>query len=261
MLNKPVILILPGSSSTLKFANDPFYHVAKIFESINLSLFNAIILYSLSLINEWDLEKYEDKILIARRHFLDFKKFSVIKSFNQRNNCVGYIGRLSGEKGIFNLIEAIPEILGKFNDIEFLIIGDGDLKEKINSYLYKHNLSSNVRLLGWVPHDELPSFLNKLKLVILPSYTEGLPNIMLEAMACGTPVLATSVGAIPDVITDDKTGFIMENNSPECIAENVIRALNSPDMEQIAEAGKRFVEKNFTFESVVERWKELLEEI
>ena len=53
----------------------------------------------------------------------------------------------------------------------------------------------------------------------------------------------------------------MENNSPECIAENVIRALDSPDLEQIAEEGRRFVEENFTFERVVERWKEVLEEI
>jgi len=84
---------------------------------------------------------------------------------------------------------------------------------------------------------------------------------MLEAMACGTPVLATPVGAILDVLIDGKTGFIMENNSPECIAENVKRALDSPDLERIAEEGRRFVEENFTFERVVERWKEVLEEI
>jgi glycosyltransferase involved in cell wall biosynthesis len=80
-------------------------------------------------------------------------------------------------------------------------------------------------------------------------------------MACGTPVLATPVGAIPDVIIDGKTGFIMENNSPECIAENVRRALDSPDLERIADAGRRFVEENFTFERVVERWKEVLKEV
>lgn len=84
---------------------------------------------------------------------------------------------------------------------------------------------------------------------------------MLEAMACGTPVLATPVGAVPDVIIEGKTGFIMENNSPECIAENVVRALEHPDLERIAEGGRGFVEENFTFEHVVERWKEVLGQI
>ena len=74
-------------------------------------------------------------------------------------------------------------------------------------------------------------------------------------------MLATPVGAIPDIIIDGKTGFIMENNSPECIAENVIRALSSPDLERIAEAGRRFVEENFTFERTVENWKEILQSI
>jgi len=77
-------------------------------------------------------------------------------------------------------------------------------------------------------------------------------------MACGTPVLAAKVGAIPDIITDGKTGFIMENNSPECIAENVIRALNTPNLEEISENGRKFVEENFTFESAVARWNGVL---
>ena len=129
-----------------------------------------------------------------------------------------------------------------------LIGGDGPLKELIEASLQKGGVTARVDLPGWISHDDLPGYLNQLRLLVLPSYTEGLPNIMLEAMACGTPVLATPVGAIPDVIIDGKTGFIMENNSPECIAENVKRALDSPDLERIAEAGRRFVEENFTFE-------------
>ena len=116
-------------------------------------------------------------------------------------------------------------------------------------------------MLRWVPHDKLPDYLNELKLVVLPSYTEGLPNLMLEAMACGTPVLATPVGAIPDMITDGETGFIMEDNSPACIAENVMRALEHPDLERIVENARALVEREFTYETAVERYRRILDDL
>jgi glycosyltransferase involved in cell wall biosynthesis len=139
--------------------------------------------------------------------------------------------------------------------------GDGEMKEFIEKSLENENIIHDVTLSGWISHDDLPKYLNQLRLLVLPSYTEGLPNIMLEAMACGTPVLATPVGAIPDVIRDGETGFIMEDNSPECIARNVMRALNDPDLEQVAKRGRMFVEGEYTFEKVVERWKGILTKI
>lgn len=86
------------------------------------------------------------------------------------------------------------------------------------------------------------------------------PTVHDYAMACATLVIATPVGAIPDVIIDRKTEYIMESNSPECIAANVVRALSSPDLERIAEDGRRFVEENFSFEKTVENWKRILQD-
>ena len=103
--------------------------------------------------------------------------------------------------------------------------------------------------------------LNELKLFVLPSYSEGLPTAILEAMVCSTPVLATPVGGIPDLIKDEETGFIMKMNSPACIAENIMRALEHPDLEMIVENAKELVEREFTYEAAVKRWKEILEEL
>ena len=262
LLRKKTLIIMGGNKDLeIRLRKDYFDYTAHHWAKLNLRLCDKIVVYSSRLISSWDLENYRDKIIATHRHFLDFNKFKVATNLDDRSLLIGYIGRLSKEKGISNLVQALPPLIMYYKDICIFICGNGDMEEKINAYLQKNDLLSHVSICGWIDHNDLPNYLNGLRLLVIPSYTEGLPNVMLEAMACGTPVLATPVGAIPDVIIDGKTGFIMENNSPECIAENVIRALNSPDLEQIAEEGRRFVEENFTFERVVERWKEVLEEI
>jgi len=259
VFNNKVYWLLPSNISLL--SKDIPAKLTVVLSKICHNLCNGIILYSPSLVSYWNLEPYRHKILIAHEHFLDFNTFTVTTPLPDRPSLIGYIGRLSGEKGVQHFAQALPAVLNGREDLRVLIGGDGELKESIAASLQEQGVTARVELPGWISHDDLPRYLNQLRLLVLPSYTEGLPNIMLEAMACGTPVLATPVGAIPDVIIDGKTGFIMENNSPECIAENVKRALNSPDLDRIAEAGRRFVEENFTFESTVTRWKEVLEDI
>ncbi|WP_292491232.1 glycosyltransferase [Methanoculleus sp. 10] len=257
IFNNNVYWLLPSKISLL--SEDIPSKLTTILSEICYNLCNGIILYSPSLVPYWNLEPYRHKILIAHEHFLDFKIFTVTTPLPDRPLLIGYIGRLSEEKGVQHFAQALPAILGYRQGLRVLIGGDGQLKETIAISLQEEGLTPCVDLPGWISHDDLPNYLNQLRLLILPSYTEGLPNIMLEAMACGTPVLATPVGAIPDVIIDGKTGFIMENNTSECIAKNVIRVLNSPDLEQIAEDGRRFVEEHFTFEKTAENWKRILQ--
>ncbi|MGA2933754.1 MAG: glycosyltransferase family 4 protein [Methanomicrobiales archaeon] len=262
LLKKKVIILILGS--TIKdstFVHDPFRNIVKILSAIKSALADKIVVYTPRLISEWKLEPYCHKIIIAHQHFLDFDTFAVTTPLSARPPLIGYIGRLSEEKGIQNFVRSLPTILDDRTDLCVLIGGDGPLKDSIEVFLQAQKLTAHVNLPGWVSYDNLPWHLNQLRLLVLPSYTEGLPNIMLEAMACETPVLATPVGAIPDIIQDGKTGFIMENNSPGCIAANVIRALNSSDLERIAENGRQFVEENFTFEKTVERWRHVLEKI
>jgi len=221
----------------------------QIIEEIDYRSADTVLTECEYMISENNFIKYNSRV---GNLFVDVGRFVNKKPTDLRKYDIGFVGRLSKEKGILNFLKSLTLLDGNFRAI---LIGDGEEKD---------NMHRKVRLLklsyiDWVKNRELPDYLNEIKLLVIPSYKEGLPNIMLEAMACGTPVLATPVGGVPDVIKDEETGFIMENNSPECIAKNIIRALNHPDLERIAENGRKLIEQGFTFEKVVERWKKILD--
>jgi glycosyltransferase involved in cell wall biosynthesis len=263
MLRKKIIFLLAASISGSTKSNDNFFTTISIFsESMNFKLADYIIVYSPILVEKWNLQKYTYKILIAHEHFLCLDKFRVKINLNDRLSLFGYVGRLSGEKGVENFVQALPAILGnQRKDFHVMIGGDGPLRSEIETCLLEQGLAGQVEMTGWISHEDLPNYLNRMKLLVIPSYSEGLPNIMLEAMACGTPVLSTPVGAIPDIIKDGETGYIMQNNTPLCITENIIRALGDSNLENIAMNAQKLVEKEFTFESTVMQWKNIFDEI
>ncbi len=259
LLRGKVALALAGYlEKEAEFRRNVLYKPFSLLKRINCRLADRIIIYSQRFIKGWQLERHKDKILIAHEHFLDFAKFRMQRPLGQRHSLLGYIGRLDPEKGILNFLDAIPKVLERDDDVSFLIGGDGPLRPKVEERLNQTKPNSRASFVGWIAHDDMPEYLNKLKLLILPSYTEGISNIMLEAMACGTPVLATPVGAIPDIIEDEQTGFITEDNSPECLAVNIIRALNHPKLEQIAASGRALVEKEFTYEKTTAGYRKVL---
>ena len=155
-----------------------------------------------------------------------------------------------------NFAKAIPSILEQCNDVEFLIGGDGQLLGDLKEELKKSDCYDRVKFSGGIPHEEVPDYLNELKLLVLSSYSEGLPGIVQEAMACGTPVLATPAGGVPDLIKDGETGFILENNSPECIAEGVIKVLSSKNLGEIIEKARKLIEEEYAYEPMVRKCRE-----
>jgi len=261
---KTITVITHSSSQIAKQSNKSKFLplVMSILETITRKLTYKLVVYSPSLVPQFNLEKHKNKIIVAHRHFIDFNVFKLKNSLGERNNQVGYAGRFSAEKGILNLIEAVALLASEENKIaknktKYFIIGDGELKEEVKRLINQNNLNAKIQLSGWVLHEELPKHLNEMKLLVIPSYTESGPYIMLEAMACGTPVLGTAVGSIPDVIKDGETGFILGDNSPETIARGITRALNHPNLEQIATNARALVEREFTFEAAVERYRKI----
>lgn len=252
------LLFADCGAGLAKISKNALYLALNILYHVTYSLMDKLIVYSPGLIDDWKLNRYKNKIFIAHEHFLNFEMFTEITPLSSRKNTIGYIGRLNYEKGVENFVHSLPGVFSNQKDLSVIIGGTGELDTEIKSYFDEMDVSGRAKCVGWISHEELPVYLNKLQLLVIPSFTEGIPNIMLEAMACGTPVLATPVGAIKDMIIDGDNGFIMENNSPECIARNILRVLNSSNLREISENARLFVEENFTFERTSQDWDDIL---
>lgn len=235
--------------------------IARILERINLSLADQVAVESPSAMNFMGFSDYKEKVVTNGALYMETDIFRIKKDLKDKTNLIGYIGRLSKTKGVMNFVRALPQILRQRGDTEFIIGGDGPTYHQIEGELVSNDLQRKVRLVGWVPHEEVPDYLNELKFLVFPSYTEGLPGVVQEAMACGTIVIATPVGGVPDLIKDGETGFIMEDNSPECIARNVIRAVEHPGLSEIVQNARCLIEREYTYEVMVEKCKRALDKL
>ena len=262
LLGKRTVVFYFGSRRTYKktysetlfgLGGIVFSRLMWILQTITLSLSDQVAVESGSVIEFAGLHRYKNKITINGALYIDTHAFMEKRDLKNRRNLVGYIGTLELKKGISEFAKAISIILKDRKDVEFLVGGDGPLFDRIDKEIRSSNSRDRVNLTGFIPHQQIQNYLNELKLLVLPSYTEGVPGVVQEAMACGTPVLATPVGGIPDLIKDGETGFIMENNSPECIAKNVIRALEHPNLDEIVKNARKLIEDEYSYEPMVQK--------
>ena len=217
-------------------------------------LSHKIIIQSKSCLEFQNLGRYRKKVEIGNFP-IDTQFFKCQEELKERENIIGYIADLTENKGIRNFLDAI--LMLRNRDFKFIIAGEGPLSEEIRKKIDENDLTDRVTLAGWIPHDEMPTYLNKLKLLILPSASEGIPTILLEAMLCGTPILATPVGGVPDILKDGENGFVLPNNSPENIASGITRALGHPSLSRVAKNGRELLEKEYSHEAAVERFKNI----
>ncbi len=257
------VVVAPGSSAQLLYASrgTPDTFLVMLEERLGYHFCTKAILYSERLIDEWGLARFRDKIVVCPRHYVCTDPFFMMKEYSERNDVIGYVGRLSAEKGVLNLVHAIPAILNKSPEVSFRLIGDGALRTEIESFIDSNGLGDKVQLCGWVDHTRLANSLNDFKILVLPSDTEGLPNVVLEAMACGVVVIASSVGSIPDLIENGCSGYLLEANDPESIAVKVIDALKQEDLEAVSRNAGTFIEENYRLKSAKERYRRLLQSV
>jgi glycosyltransferase involved in cell wall biosynthesis len=157
-------------------------------------------------------------------------------------------GRLSPEKGFGVLVEAAAEVLRQHPATGFALFGEGGEREKLEQRVRELGLTGRVVLPGFTA--ELDKFLPWADVVTLPSFTEGLPNVALEASAAGVPVVATAVGGTPEVIADRETGFLVPPGEPDALARQIVALLSDSALRsRMGEAGKRRMRDVFTFDA------------
>jgi phosphatidyl-myo-inositol dimannoside synthase len=174
-----------------------------------------------------------------------------------------FIGRFSRHKGIGHLVRAMPEIVRAHPSARLALIGFGPEEVTIRRTVASAGVEDRVRLVGRIPHSEVPAYLASADLAVLPSETvEGLGVVLLEALASGTPVVGSRVGGIPDVIRDGVTGLLCRPGDQEDLAAKCIDLLEDEELRRrTTEAGRQLVTEVFSWERIALRFDEIFRQL
>lgn len=185
---------------------------------------------------------------------VDEKVFTPIKN-KVDEKYILYSGRLDYRKGLFDLIESSKIICQVHPEISFVLTGKGILIEKLKKRVNESGLKKNFNFVGFVSREKLIQLYQQATIYVLPSHYEGLPTVLLEAMACGCPIVATSVSGNLDVLTQGHDGILVPPKSPDKIAEAVLKLLDDEKMRNTLGINARnTIENRFTWSIISKKF-------
>lgn len=174
---------------------------------------------------------------------------------------VGYIGRLSKEKGVAFLLQAARMIMDKSEGgIIFLIVGDGKEANILKEYVSANKMGDRVTFLG-LRMDTMKIIIG-IDVLVLPSLTESMPNSIMEAMLVGKTVIASRVGGVVELVKENKTGFLVPPQDPSALAEKIIYLRNEPQIRSMmGEEGKKRIHEFFSLEDMLKKYETLYKDL
>src|SRR6185312_7705998 len=182
------------------------------------------------------------KIHIVRcgidRAFYDVPKVTIQNA--RRFVCVG---RLCENKGQVLLVEAARRLAPEYPDLEVVLAGDGELRTEIEALIAKHGLESHVRITGWVSGAQVREEIVASQAMVLPSFSEGLPVVIMEAMALRRPIISTYVAAIPELVIPGEHGWLVQPGDVDALVNAMRDCLNTPvgKLDRMGENGRERV--------------------
>lgn len=204
-----------------------------------------------------DFAQHKFKISSAKieliPNYIDTDLFKPDGTVKERNSII-FVGRLSREKNIDNLIKAVAGLPAKLK-----IIGKGDLKEQLVQLV--KDTGADVEFVDRIPNDRLPGELNKAEIFVLPSFYEGCPKALLEAMSCGLTCVGTNVEGIKEIIQDGQNGLLTDLDA-NSIKATLRELLHNPDLkERLAGSGRQTILDRFSLPTILAKEVALYQEL
>ncbi|MFZ3168263.1 MAG: glycosyltransferase family 4 protein [Candidatus Methanoperedens sp.] len=193
-------------------------------------------------------EKVSSDKITKIENGVDTEIFKLNNGIQSDNSCI-FVGSLTKRKGVQYLLKAIQNINIKCN-----IVGEGQEKNTLLKLSYDLGLSDKVKFLGNVPYDDLVRCYQKSSIFVLPSFNETTCISMLEAMACGKPVIVTKVGDIPNIIKDGYNGFLVEIGNANQVEEKLRLLIDNPDLrKEMGRNARLTVMKRYTWDIIAKK--------
>lgn len=201
----------------------------------------------------YQLKKYyglDNVILVGNG--VDEKIFTPAKE-KSNEKCILYVGRLSYGKGLLDLLECAKRICQNHN-IKFVLVGKGVLEGKLKKKIRNGDLQDKILIRGHVKYKEIIQIYRNATIFVLPSYYEGLPTALLEAMSCGLPVVATAVSGCVDVVKHEFNGILVQPKSPKKMSEAISILLEDEDLrKKLGRNARMTIEEKYAWNSIVDR--------
>ncbi|MBO3803181.1 MAG: glycosyltransferase [Candidatus Brockarchaeota archaeon] len=160
---------------------------------------------------------------------------------------VTYLGRLTRDKGVHTLLDAFSEVRKKARAC-LVVAGLGPEKEALEKRSVELGMAEDTRFLGYVEEAEKVPLLQQSNVVVLVSKADLVPLVLIEAMACGTPVIGSRAGGIPNLIEDGETGFLVREGDPKELSEKILEVISGADLEGVKRKAKELVKREFSME-------------
>ncbi len=209
----------------------------KIAEKINRSKFVvAISSFGKSQLQRWVTFSQWQKIKIVHCGLESsfYKVDSVALPNKPKMVCVG---RLCEQKGQLLLIEAAKKLADKAIDFELVLAGDGEMRQEIEALIAEYNLQNRISITGWISSEAVRAHILNSQILVLPSFAEGLPVVIMEAMSLKRPVISTYIAGIPELIKDSESGWLCVAGDVDSLAHTIQKALATP-IEQLQKMGE-----------------------